>query len=108
MLCPSDPGIRSSGQFGARVEVPDGADTQTRMLGFIGRDPFWPRLISPIDYRKSERGPGPSRARRGHLAPPAQASLPRRVPRARRKPQAETVTDLGILRRLWLESTYCL
>ena len=34
--------IRSSGQFGARVEVPDGADTQTRMLGFIGRDPFWP------------------------------------------------------------------
>jgi hypothetical protein len=34
--------IRSSGQFGARVEVPGGADTQTRMLGFIGRDPFWP------------------------------------------------------------------
>ncbi len=34
--------IRSSGQFGARVDVPVGADTQTRMLGFIGRDPFWP------------------------------------------------------------------
>jgi len=33
--------LRSSGQFGARVEVPGGADTQTRLLGFIGRDPFW-------------------------------------------------------------------
>ena len=35
--------IRSSGQFGPRIEVPAGADTQTRLLGFIGRDPFWPR-----------------------------------------------------------------
>ena len=33
--------LRSSGQFGVRVEVPDGADAQTRLLGFIGRDPFW-------------------------------------------------------------------
>jgi uncharacterized protein (TIGR03086 family) len=33
--------LRSSGQFGARIEVPSGADTQTRLLGFIGRDPFW-------------------------------------------------------------------
>jgi uncharacterized protein (TIGR03086 family) len=33
--------IRSSGQYGGRVEVPDGADAQTRLLGFIGRDPFW-------------------------------------------------------------------
>jgi uncharacterized protein (TIGR03086 family) len=33
--------LRSSGQFGARVEVPGGADTQTKLLGFIGRDPFW-------------------------------------------------------------------
>ena len=33
-------------------------------------------------------------------APPARASLPRRVPRARSKPQAEIVTDLEILRRL--------
>jgi hypothetical protein len=33
-------------------------------------------------------------------APPAQASLPRRVPRARPKPQADIVTDLDILRRL--------
>jgi len=33
--------IRSSGQYGARVEVPDDADVQTRLLGFIGRDPYW-------------------------------------------------------------------
>ena len=33
--------IRSSGQYGPRVEVPADADVQTRLLGFIGRDPFW-------------------------------------------------------------------
>jgi uncharacterized protein (TIGR03086 family) len=33
--------IRSSGQFGPKVEVPAGADPQTRLLGFIGRDPGW-------------------------------------------------------------------
>ena len=33
--------MRGSGQYGARVEVPDDADVQTRMLGFIGRDPQW-------------------------------------------------------------------
>ena len=31
--------LRGSGQYGARVEVPDDADWQTRMLAFIGRDP---------------------------------------------------------------------
>ncbi|AKU18005.1 TIGR03086 family metal-binding protein [Luteipulveratus mongoliensis] len=31
--------MRSSGQFGPRVEVPEDADVQTRLLGFIGRDP---------------------------------------------------------------------
>lgn len=34
--------LRSSGQFGTRVEVPAGADPQTELIGFIGRDPFWP------------------------------------------------------------------
>ncbi|MFI7033094.1 TIGR03086 family metal-binding protein [Microbispora rosea] len=34
--------IRDSGQFGARIEVPGDADAQARLLGFIGRDPFWP------------------------------------------------------------------
>ena len=33
--------MRSSGQFGARVLVADDADAQTKMLGFIGRDPTW-------------------------------------------------------------------
>ena len=33
--------IRSSGQYGPRVEVPSDADAQTRLLGFIGRDPSW-------------------------------------------------------------------
>jgi uncharacterized protein (TIGR03086 family) len=33
--------LRSSGQYGPRVEVPAGADAQTRLLGFIGRNPDW-------------------------------------------------------------------
>jgi len=33
--------MRSSGQYGPRVAVPDDADAQTRLLGFIGRDPAW-------------------------------------------------------------------
>ncbi|MET9022700.1 TIGR03086 family metal-binding protein [Actinopolymorpha sp. NPDC004070] len=33
--------LRSSGQYGPAVPVPDDADAQTRMLGYIGRDPFW-------------------------------------------------------------------
>jgi uncharacterized protein (TIGR03086 family) len=33
--------IRSSGQYGPRVEVPEGSDPQTRLVGFIGRDPSW-------------------------------------------------------------------
>ena len=33
--------IRSSGQYGPAVPVPDDADVQTRLIGFIGRDPAW-------------------------------------------------------------------
>ena len=33
--------VRASGQYGPRVPVADDADAQTRMLGFIGRDPAW-------------------------------------------------------------------
>ena len=33
--------MRGSGQYGARVDVPDDADVQARMLAFIGRDPEW-------------------------------------------------------------------
>lgn len=32
--------MRSSGQFGPRVPVPADADVQTRLLGFIGRNPL--------------------------------------------------------------------
>ena len=33
--------MRQSGQYGPRVEVGEDADAQTRLLGFIGRDPLW-------------------------------------------------------------------
>ncbi len=33
--------MRAGGQYGPRVEVSPDADVQTRMLGFIGRDPAW-------------------------------------------------------------------
>ena len=35
--------MRSSQQYGVRVPVPADADVQTRLLGFIGRDPMWGR-----------------------------------------------------------------
>ena len=38
---PYDDLMRSSGQYGPRVPVPEDADPQTRLLGFIGRDPHW-------------------------------------------------------------------
>ncbi len=38
---PIDELLRSSGQYGAAVPVPDDADVQTRLIGFIGRDPRW-------------------------------------------------------------------
>ena len=39
--------IRSSGQYGPRVPVPDDADTQAKLLAFIGRDPQWtPAAVS--------------------------------------------------------------
>lgn len=38
---PIEDAMRSSGQYGPRVAVPEDADAQTKMLGFIGRDPAW-------------------------------------------------------------------
>ena len=38
---PMEAVMRGSGQYGARVAVPAGADAPTRLLGFIGRDPAW-------------------------------------------------------------------
>lgn len=36
---PLDDVLRSSGQFGPKVQVPDDADVQTKLIAFIGRDP---------------------------------------------------------------------
>jgi uncharacterized protein (TIGR03086 family) len=33
--------MRDSGQYGPRVPVREDADPQTRLIGFIGRDPDW-------------------------------------------------------------------
>lgn len=33
--------LRSSGQYGPRVPVPDSADITDKLMGFIGRDPSW-------------------------------------------------------------------
>ena len=36
---PMDEVLRQSGQFGPKVEVPDDADVQSRLIAFVGRDP---------------------------------------------------------------------
>ena len=38
---PLEDAMRSSGEYGPRFPVPADADPQARMLGFIGRDPYW-------------------------------------------------------------------
>ena len=38
---PMEDVIRTGGQFGPRVPVPDDASAQDRFVGFIGRDPAW-------------------------------------------------------------------
>jgi uncharacterized protein (TIGR03086 family) len=38
-MLPMDEVLRQSGHYGLRVDVPDGADVQTRLLAFIGRTP---------------------------------------------------------------------
>jgi len=38
-MLPIEELMRSSGQYGPRVEVPEGADAQTKLLAFIGRHP---------------------------------------------------------------------
>ena len=44
---PLDEVLRASGQYGPRVTVDADADAQTRLLGFIGRNPNWqPATIS--------------------------------------------------------------
>ena len=38
-MLPMDEVLRQSGQYGPRVQVPDDADVQTKLLAFIGRNP---------------------------------------------------------------------
>ena len=38
---PIDELLRNSGQYGPRVDVPDDADAESRLMAFIGRDPSW-------------------------------------------------------------------
>jgi len=40
---PLDEMLRASGQYGPKVDVGEDADVQTRLLGFIGRDPQFGR-----------------------------------------------------------------
>jgi uncharacterized protein (TIGR03086 family) len=37
----NDGRLRTSGMFGPRVPVSDGASTQTKLLALFGRDPDW-------------------------------------------------------------------
>jgi uncharacterized protein (TIGR03086 family) len=39
-MLPMDEALRRSGHYGPRIEVPDDADVQTRLLAFIGRTPW--------------------------------------------------------------------
>ena len=43
---PWDEILRTSGQYGPRVPVPDDAPAQDRLLGFIGRDPAWQAIAT--------------------------------------------------------------
>jgi uncharacterized protein (TIGR03086 family) len=38
-MLPMDEVLRQSGHYGAKVDVPDDADVQTRLLAFVGRTP---------------------------------------------------------------------
>lgn len=38
-MLPMDEVLRASGEYGPKVEVPADADAETRLMGFIGRDP---------------------------------------------------------------------
>ena len=44
---PLDDVLRASGQYGPKVDVPTDADVQTRLLAFIGRDPWWSGTARP-------------------------------------------------------------
>lgn len=40
-MVPIDDMLRSSGHYGPKVAVPEESDTQTKLIAFTGRNPFW-------------------------------------------------------------------
>ena len=52
---PIDELLRSSGQYGPRVPVPDDAAAQDRLLGFIGRDPALAPLTQAVGASSAGR-----------------------------------------------------
>ena len=48
-MAPLDDLLRTSGQYGTRVPVPDDADPQTQLLAFIGREPRWTATTADPD-----------------------------------------------------------
>ncbi len=56
-MLPMDEVLRQSGQYGPRVDVPDDADVQTRLLAFIGRTPdhVVPSGASACDWSHGRR-----------------------------------------------------
>jgi hypothetical protein len=117
---PRGPGDPAGENTGARDGVLLVAALSTRWDWYPTEDPpgkvVWCELTAPppepaapvaepvaIPADPAATGPLPAvplSAPVADISPPAPESLPRRIPRARQKPQAEIVTDLAILRRL--------
>jgi anti-sigma regulatory factor (Ser/Thr protein kinase) len=73
------------------------AALSTRWNWYLTEEP--PGKVVWCELAVGHSGP-PTQPQQAQPQPAKQPTLPRRVPRARPKPQAETVTDLDILRRL--------
>lgn len=56
-MTPIEDLLRSSGQYGPAVPVPDDADVQDRLLGFIGRDPSYHRRPPASEVSATTDGP---------------------------------------------------
>jgi hypothetical protein len=89
---PRPPGPREPGAGGTSDGVLLGAALSARWDWYPTQDPAGKVVWCELDTSS----PAPA----ADTAPPAYAPLPRRIPRARPKPQVEIVTDLDILRRL--------
>jgi len=74
----------------------------TRWNWYLTEEPpgkvIWCELV--VGHSGPPTQPQPTQPQATQPQPAQQPPLPRRVPRARLKPQAEIVTDLDVLRRL--------